>query len=238
MPIKLYQFPGAMVPPIVDARLYDMLSGGAVGIVQGCEITHLGGNQLQVSSGWGICMGRVFEVQQEVVNAAVSTDGQVRGRLLFEIDVTNSEEPMSFVTQAQSVLPDLIQENINADGAIYQMPGAEYDIDEISISNLNVIAPRADFTRGKYSVNVFLSASGWQGAEAPYTQEIAVEGMTEDWNAGCPVASVDEFDAQTARKIREELGYIGSISSREGSLLFICLDDKPSLDMTVTVPGI
>lgn len=146
MPITLYQFPGAMVPPVVDARLYDMLSGGAVGIVQGCEITHLGGNQLQVSSGWGICMGRVFQVQQEVVNATVSTNGKVTGRLLIEIDVTNSEEPMNFVTQAQSDLPDLIQENINADGTIYQIPGAEYDIDEISISNLSVVIPKADFS--------------------------------------------------------------------------------------------
>lgn len=146
MPITLYQFPGAMVPPVVDARLYDMLSGGAVGIVQGCEITHLGGNQLQVSSGWGICMGRVFQVQQEVVNATASTNGKVTGRLLIEIDVTNSEEPMNFVTQAQSDLPDLIQENINADGTIYQIPGAEYDIDEISISNLSVVIPKADFS--------------------------------------------------------------------------------------------
>ena len=76
MPITLYQINGVMVPPVADARLYQMLSGGAVGIVQGCEVTSLGGNQLQIASGWGICLGRVFQVEQETVNAAVSTSGE------------------------------------------------------------------------------------------------------------------------------------------------------------------
>ncbi len=238
MSIQLYQFDGANVPPLVDARLYEMLSGGTVGIVQGCEITHLGGNQLQITSGWGICKGRVFQIQQQTVNATVSTSGKVRGRLLVDIDVSNREEPCKFATQAQAELPELIQENINLDGTIYQMPLAEYDVDEISISNLTVVAPRADFTRGQYSVTVTLPASGWQGEQAPYTQQVAVEGMTADWTPGTPIGVHGGLDNQELIALREALGMVGSIESQEGYLVVTCPEEKPAVDMTLKIPGV
>ena len=41
------------------------------------------------------------------------------------------------------------------------------------------------------SVTVSLPASGWQGGEAPYTQTVAVEKMTEEWIPGPPLAVPD-----------------------------------------------
>lgn len=134
--ITLYQVDGGLVPPVADARLYEMLSGSAVGIVQGCEITSLGGNQLQITSGWGVCLGRVFQIEQETINATVSTSGEVSGRLFIAIDVSNSEAPIVFQTQAQSPLPPLTQEDINGSGTIYQIELARYTINELQISDL------------------------------------------------------------------------------------------------------
>lgn len=141
MPVTLYQADGVLVPPVADARLYEMLSGGAVGIVQGCEITSIGGNQLQITSGWGVCLGRVFFIEQETINATTSTGGEVTGRLLLVIDVYNGEAPIAFVTQAQSPLPELVQEDINLDGNIYQIPLAIYNIGKLSISGLRTVYP-------------------------------------------------------------------------------------------------
>lgn len=144
MPVTLYQSDGTLVPPVADARLYEMLSGGAVGIVQGCEITSLGGNQLQITSGWGVCLGRVFSVEQEVINASTSPSGEVDGRLIIAIDVSSGGTPIAFVTQAETPLPALVQEDINQDGTIYQIPMATYSINELAVSDLKTVYPKAD----------------------------------------------------------------------------------------------
>lgn len=140
MGLTLYQINNGLVPPVADARLYELLSSGAAGIVQGVEVTSLGGNQLQVSSGWGIALGRVFSVEAETVSAAVSASGEVDGRLLIHIDVSADDAPISFVTQAQTPLPALVQEDINQSGTIYEIPLETYKINELAISSLLLAA--------------------------------------------------------------------------------------------------
>ena len=135
MSIALKQSAGAFVKPVDDARLYNLFSSGQTGIVEGCEITHLGANQLQISSGWGICQGRMFTVEQETIAATVSASGQVNGRLLIHIDVS-SENPASFQTQAAAELPDLTQEEINSNGTVFELELASYIVDGATISDL------------------------------------------------------------------------------------------------------
>ena len=88
------------------------------------------------------------------------------------------------------------------------------------------------------SVTVTLPASGWQGSTAPYTQQIAVEGMTAEWNPGTPVAVPGTLDNDGLIALQEALGALGAIESKEGSLLFTCPEEKPSVNMTLRVPGI
>lgn len=142
MAITLHQINGGVVPPVADARLYDFLGGAAVGIASGCEVTSIGGNQLQISGGWGIVYGRTFTVTQTTISAAVSQSGDAFGRLLIRIDTT-SETPISFVTQAEASLPELTQQDINAEGTIYELPLATYTVNEIAISDLVSVAPVA-----------------------------------------------------------------------------------------------
>ena len=135
MSIDLKQFAGSAVKPADDARLYSFMLNNKTGIVEGVEITHLGANQLKVSAGWGICCGRMFEVEEEIVNTAVSASGEIKGRLIINID-TSADVPASFVTQAAAALPKLIQEDINGSGIVYQIPLAEYTVNELQCSNL------------------------------------------------------------------------------------------------------
>lgn len=141
MPISLKQYAGSLITPTDDALLYDFILSEQTGILEGCTVTHLGANQLQVSAGRGIIRGRVFVIEQETVLANVSTSGTINGRLIVRVDLENTEAPISFTTQTATALPALVQEDINRDGSIYELPLVTYQVTEILISNLKNVAP-------------------------------------------------------------------------------------------------
>ena len=103
-------------------------------------MTHLGSNQLHIGAGRGIIRGRAFVVEEETILAQLSSGGEIAGRLLIQVDVDNAESPISFITQAEASLPDLTQEDINHDGAVFQLPLATYQVTEILISGLKNVA--------------------------------------------------------------------------------------------------
>lgn len=94
-------------------------------------------------------------------------------------------------------------------------------------------------------VTVSLPASGWQGNTAPYTQQVAVDGMTEEWQPSSQrpgtVLSQEEYQSMgldQKRAIQEALGCLSDVHSSEGQLLFTCYNDKPAVDLTVRVEGV
>ena len=139
MSISILQYDGSSIAPKDDARLYNYLLGKS-GVVEGCTVTSLGANQLQIAAGWGVIAGRMFVIAQETVNATVSDSGTKKGRLIIAIDIENTETPIAFDTQMATTLPDLTQEDINDDGTVYEFALAEYDISEIAVSNLESVA--------------------------------------------------------------------------------------------------
>ncbi len=138
MSISLLRYDATMVTPKDDAVLFDFFSG-QTGIISGCEITHLGANQLQITAGRGIIKGRDFVVTQQTILATVADSGTKQGRLLIEIDIENTSTPIVFKTQMGTTLPALTQEEINDDGTVYQLPLAAYSISTTTISGLNMI---------------------------------------------------------------------------------------------------
>ena len=136
MAINLKQYTGSTITPTDDALLYDFIMSEQSGIFEGCEVTHLGANQLQISDGRGLIRGRVFTVSQQTILANVSPSGSVKGRLIVKVDLGNGEAPISLVTQAASVLPELTQQDINRDGTVFELPLATYDVTEVVISGL------------------------------------------------------------------------------------------------------
>ena len=245
MSLVLHQAPddgtNGIVTPESDARLYALATANACGIVQGVQVTSIGGSSLQVSSGWGVVFGRCFTVEQETILAETSTGESKKGRLLIRIDLSAAEQPIKFITQVADVLPALTQEDINAGGAIYELPLAEYSVNEISVSDLVNVSPKAqslgDRLSGLAYVLVSLPASGWSGS-APYTQTVSVPGMTADWVPGVPVLSLgSSVDVSALLTATEALGCIKMITSANGTLIFVAPEDKPGVSLTLRVPG-
>lgn len=138
--ITLKQFTGQNITPTDDATLYELFSSSQAGIIYGCNVTSLGANQLQVSAGRGMILGRSFVVEQETILAELAPSGNMKGRLSIKIDLGNAETPISFETQVGSVLPSPTQDQLNRGGSVYEMPLAEYDVDAIQISNVTMVA--------------------------------------------------------------------------------------------------
>lgn len=159
--ITLLQYNASIVTPTDDAYLYNHIINDS-GIFTGVEITTQGGNIINVSDGRGIILGRNFVVEAQTINATLPTSGSVPGRLLIQIDMANTEAPISFVTQAQDPLPALVQEDINASGTVYQLPIATYTAQPTMISDLQYVAHTI-------SPGTVSSFNGRTGAVTPQT---------------------------------------------------------------------
>lgn len=138
--VTLHTIDGGTVNAINDALLYDFIIGQN-GIATGATVTSEGALLLHIDSGWGVIKGRIFSIEAETISATPSTSGIVKGRLILQIDITNTTSPVTFVTQAAATLPALQQEDINGNGTIFQLPIATYDVNEVAVSNLQMAAP-------------------------------------------------------------------------------------------------
>lgn len=159
--ITLLQYNASIVTPTDDAYLYNHIINDS-GIFTGVEVTTQGGNIINVSDGRGIILGRNFVVEAQTINATLPTSGSVPGRLLIQIDMANTEAPISFVTQAQDPLPAMMQEDINASGTVYQLPIATYTAQPTMISDLQYVAHTI-------SPGTVASFNGRTGAVTPQT---------------------------------------------------------------------
>ena len=157
--IILKQFDGANVTPADDAALYAHLDARS-GIISGVEIAHLGANQISIGAGRGIVCGRTFVIEAETVLATLSASGTQNGRLLLQIDLGNADAPASFITQAASVLPDLVQEDLNEGGTLYQLVLATYTVNTTTISSLSAVAPLASIFGANGAVPIAAGGTG------------------------------------------------------------------------------
>lgn len=82
------------------------------------------------------------------------------------------------------------------------------------------------------SASATLTAAGWTGS-APYVQSVTITGLTDAKKAmAYPVYG---SDTPTNVALKEACGMV-SFASRSGSVLtFTCLEDKPTVDIPVTV---
>lgn len=155
--ITLKQFTGQTITPTDDAALYDFFSSKQSGIIDGCQVTSLGDNRLQVSAGRGIIRGRSFVVEQEEIRAQLGTAENQKGRLSIKIDLGNTGTPISFVTVAGETLDNPIQQDINHGGSVFELPLAEYTVGATQITNLKnvaiqlVMASPVSMEMGEYS---------------------------------------------------------------------------------------
>lgn len=81
-------------------------------------------------------------------------------------------------------------------------------------------------------VSMTIPASGWVGDSAPFTQTIAVQGLTD----GKRVMAHPKFGSNIDTNIamREACGCISYAERSGNSVVFTCLEDKPEVDIEVT----
>lgn len=155
MSITLHTVDNGIVNAINDAKYYEKLTNSACGMVEGGVVTIVSANTLHITSGWGIILGRLFTIEAEDINVAVSTSGTVNGRLKLVIDLSSADTPISFESEARSSLPALTQEDLNNGGFVYELSLATYSIDELNATDITsntpiVIAPAAAAALASY----------------------------------------------------------------------------------------
>lgn len=80
---------------------------------------------------------------------------------------------------------------------------------------------------------ITLTAAGWQGAAAPYTQTVAVAGIlaTDEPIVG-PVYS---DTLATAISQKEAWSMVSDADAAAGSIVFECFEDKPAVDIPIQI---
>lgn len=87
----------------------------------------------------------------------------------------------------------------------------------------NLIARRATAT---------LSANGWAGTAAPYTQTVAMDILETEMPH---IAAILPGDADEAEAIQDAFGCISKAESLAGSILFTCLEEKPGANIPIQI---
>lgn len=78
-----------------------------------------------------------------------------------------------------------------------------------------------------------LLAEDWVGESAPYTQEISVLGITED--VVPLIGLVVSNDVETGTEEKKEWGYITNATSGINTITFSCYQDKPTIDLNISI---
>lgn len=78
-----------------------------------------------------------------------------------------------------------------------------------------------------------LTASGWSGNTAPYTQTVAVDGIKANTNALIEYEHASALDTETARA--RAWGYIDYFTQANGTITAHCLKRLPVVDLPVAL---
>jgi len=83
-----------------------------------------------------------------------------------------------------------------------------------------------------HTTAITLSASGWSDT-APYTQTVAVSGMTAAMNIDYALSPT-----ATSEAVAEAYGYISSVETANGNVIFRCNSDVPTVNIPIVLKGV
>lgn len=84
---------------------------------------------------------------------------------------------------------------------------------------------------------VTLPAAGWS-AEAPYTQTVPVEGMTEMDSPIPGIQYPNDMDEATKKAIDKSAGMLTKLVTANGGLMAECKFKKPAVDIPLVLKGV
>lgn len=81
-----------------------------------------------------------------------------------------------------------------------------------------------------------LTAAGWASDAAPFTQEVAVAGITGIMNPLTDIILSEETETAVAEL--EAWGMVSSITTGDGKITARCLEDKPEVDLNLQMKAV
>lgn len=86
----------------------------------------------------------------------------------------------------------------------------------------------------KTPVTVTLAADGWSST-APFSQTLEVAGITDSDNPIAKEVYDQSITLDAQKEIKKQTGYIDYGVTADGTVTFICLTNKPSVNITLTL---
>lgn len=163
MGITMNRFNGSTVRPIDDAIINER-TYPQNGILHGCTITHVGGNQISITAGRIMIQGRDCVITAETISAMLPPSTNGVGRLYVRIDLSNTETPVELKTIAVNgdTRPALTQDSdFNVANGIWEEELAIYYATTTVISTLTVTAITINdvFEYNMHNFRIFSSLS-------------------------------------------------------------------------------
>lgn len=107
--------------------------------------------------------------------------------------------------------------------------------DKFGQNDVNAIT--GEINRMTREVELTLRASGWS-ASAPYTQTVAVEGLTAGDNPILVKVIPAGATPEQVKAYNKAFGMIDDGDTADGQATFRCFNKKPAVDMTVGLKGV
>lgn len=143
MAINLVTYAAQTVTPQDDALIYENALIGS-GMIYGGEVTIASANVLHVAAGHGALCGRKFTIEATDIPISLTPSGSLLGRVYIHMDLSDTDEPISFMVETANSLTPVIQNaNVNIGNGVYEINLATFTVDTASISNLVNCAPYA-----------------------------------------------------------------------------------------------
>lgn len=225
---------------VVHSGDYVLMSGGSFAADNPSNMT------VHIQDGTGVMQGNLFTLAAQDVELNEGTYGQNRNDLIIVRGSRASDNSLTYSfavlkganTSGDPVDPVYQKGDINLTESVREFPIYRVKFEGLNIAQIEpLFAPEKTFAdkiadQKTKKVPVTLIASGWTSA-APYTQSVAVSGLTDDKQA-LAYPDVPEDAAQEAA-FMEEAGKITSCRRSGSTMTFRCLDDKPVMDIPVIV---
>lgn len=143
MAINLVTYAAQTVTPQDDALIYETALLGN-GLIYGAEVTIKNANTLHIAAGHGALCGRKFTIEATDIPVALTSSGSLDGRVYIHMDLSDVDEPISFMVETDSTLTPVIQNaNVNINNGVYEINLATFTVDTSTLDNLVNCAPYA-----------------------------------------------------------------------------------------------
>ena len=143
MAINLVTYAAQTVTPQDDALIYENALIGS-GMIYGGEVTIKSANVLHVAAGHGALCGRKFTIEATDIPISLTSSGSLLGRVYIHMDLSDTDEPISFMVEtANSLTPVIQNSDVNINNGVYEINLATFTVDTATLDNLVNCAPYA-----------------------------------------------------------------------------------------------